>query len=57
MKIKFIKNIAVIIVDITKRPTEEDDKLLLETMELDYPYKIHILETVLPFLSLSRLHG
>lgn len=43
MKIKFIKNIAVIIVDITKRPTEEDDKILLETMELDYPYKIHIL--------------
>ena len=32
MKIKFIKNIAVIIVDITKRPTEEDDKILLETM-------------------------
>lgn len=43
MKIKFIKNIAVIIIDIDHKPTDKDYQTIIDTVQLDCPYKIHIL--------------
>lgn len=43
MYIDFNKNIAVIMIGISHKPTDEDERDLIDTTSLDYPYKIHIL--------------